>query len=141
MAKKSISYTPCHCFKLRLSAENVINFYDEKLMPAGVTSRQLTILDSLYRLKECSARELAEEAQLESSSLARSLKPLRNRGLIEDLRERGTRDSRLTLTEEGNRIYHEAVSLWEQAQKQFEEHLGTQKVRELEEALLLTQSL
>lgn len=132
---KRIDNTVCHCLKMRRSAENVIHFYDGILSSTGLTVRQYSLLNQISLHKECSVKELSEFTELDRSTLARSLKPLISDGLIEDTKELGARNSKLVLTESGAVVCGQARELWLNAQKQFEEKLGSETVNSLEEIL------
>lgn len=138
---KPIHNTSCHCLKMRRSAENVVAFYDEMLKPSGITSRQFSLLYQLSLHKGCNVSELARATELDRSTLARSLKPLMKQGLIADEKGEGSRDSRLNLTEQGRKVTAEAETLWTQAQTKFEENVGHERLKALEDALLALQDL
>ena len=138
---KRIDNTSCHCLKIRRSAENVIRFYDDILASSGVTVRQYSLLYQISAHEGCSVRELSEFTELDRSTLARSLKPLMSCGLIEDKKEAGARNSRLSMTDKGRRVCEEAGKLWEYAQSQYESRIGIEQVRILENALEKLQEL
>lgn len=138
---KPIDNTTCHCLKMRRSAGNVVAFYDRMLEPAGITVRQYSLLYEIWRHKECSVSILAKATELDRSTLTRSLKPLLKRGLVTDLKEPGARNSKLVLTEEGKQVSKQAAVLWMKAQAAFEEKLGADGVKALEDALLVLQDL
>ncbi|MGI6204662.1 MAG: MarR family winged helix-turn-helix transcriptional regulator [Anaerovoracaceae bacterium] len=138
---KRIDNTTCHCLKMRRSAGNVIRFYDNILSPSGVTVRQYSLLNKIAENEGCSVRELSDAAELDRSTLARSLKPLMKAGYIEDRKEKSARNSVLYLTEEGVRTCDHAEKLWQRAQKEFEDKIGDSKVKELESILELFQTL
>ena len=138
---KRIDNTTCHCLKMRRSAGNVISFYDKVLLPSGVTVRQYSLLYSISEHDGCNVRELSEYTELDRSTLARSLKPLIKAGFIADAKDTGARDSKLSLTEQGRQVCQEAAKLWEIAQKRFEEKLGAEQVKILEDALEKLQNL
>lgn len=138
---KTITNTECHCLKIRRSAGNVIDFYDRKLKPSGITVRQYSLLHQIGEHPGCSVRELSEATELDRSTLARSLKSLFAIGYIVDRKEAGRRDSRLFLTESGEQTCENAGKLWQEAQREYEEKVGPETVRELENALLKLQTL
>ena len=138
---KSIESTACHCLKLRRGASNVVAYYDTALSSSGVTAQQYALLYQLSLQEGCNVRTLAEACELDRSTLARSLKPLLNRGLIEDRKKENSRDSSMWLTESGSRVCQQAAELWAQAQARFEELLGSERVQLLEETLVLLQQL
>ena len=138
---KTIDNTSCHCLKMRRSASNVIAFYDGKLKSTGITARQYSLLYQIGRQEGCSVRILSEATELDRSTLARSLKPLLSSGYIEDRKSEGERNSKLYLTEEGKLISKEAAKCWEEAQKEFEEIVGKDRVKVLEDILSTMQKL
>ena len=138
---KRVDNTVCHCLKMRRSAENVIHFYDKILAPTGLTVRQYSLLYQILGHEGCNVRELSELTELDRSTLARSLKPLVNTGLIEDIKDTGTRNSKLVLTEQGKEVCSQANHLWCSAQEQFEKRLGTDTVNTLEKILETIQEL
>lgn len=138
---KRIDNTACHCLKMRRSAENVIRFYDHILAPSGVTVRQYSLLNNIAENEGCSIRELSDAAELDRSTLTRSLKPLMQAGYIEDRKEKSARNSVLYLTGEGVQTCHHAAKLWQKAQKEFEDIIGGDTVKELESILESLQTL
>lgn len=136
---KRIDNTVCHCLKMRRSAESVIRFYDATLAPSGVTARQYSLLNAVFLNKKCSIRVLADATLLDRSTLSRSLKPLLKDGLIADKKVPGSRDCVLELTQKGLGVYRQAMGLWQEAQRRFEETLGPRRVEALEELLLSLQ--
>ena len=138
---KRIDNTICHCLKMRRSAENVIHCYDSVLAPSGVTVRQYSLLYQVLKHEGCNVSELAELAELDRSTLARSLRPLLNAGLIVNSKEPGARDSRLVLSEKGRQVCREAENLWNEAQRMYEERVGMGQVEILENILEALQAL
>ena len=118
----------CHCMGLRRATERVVRFYDDAVAPSGVTLRQYTLLRRTALNAGCSVTQLACEVGLDPSTLARSLRPLITRGLVEDRKAKGARNSRLFLTDEGERVRAQAADLWEQAQEDFERRLGPERI-------------
>lgn len=138
---KTIDNTSCHCLKMRRSASNVIAFYDGKLKSTGITVRQYSLLYEIGRHEGCSVRILSDVTELDRSTLARSLKPLLLSGYIEDRKSERERNSKLYLTETGNLISKKAAKCWEEAQREFEEIVGKDRVKALEDILSTMQKL
>ena len=138
---KAVNNTICHCLKMRRSAENVIRFYDSYLLPLGITVRQYSFLNAIMHHDSCTVTELAKLTLLDRSTLSRNIKPLIKRGFIEDIKNIGSRNSILTLSEEGKILCNKATLLWEEAQKEYEEILGKEKLEALEDALEVLQRL
>lgn len=138
---KRIDNTVCHCLKMRRSAQSVVAFYDNILEPSGVTARQYSLLNAVFLNGGCNIGTLSEVTLLDRSTLSRSLKPLISAGLIDDKKPAGGRDSSLELSEKGDEVYRQAMGLWQEAQRLFEEKIGKDNVEALEEMLLLMQEL
>ena len=75
-----------------------------------------------------SVSRLAEQMNLERTTLVRNLKPLENRRLIRDTAQSG-RSRSLELTEEGKQIWTTAAALWQQAQQEFERQMGKERAQ------------
>lgn len=125
----------CYCLKVRRANGIVAKFYDSLMAPSGVTVRQYSLLLHISRTEGISVRQLADQTGLDRSTLARSLKPLFHRELIQDAKPAGTRDSRLRLTERGTAVLSEAARLWGEAQGRFAEALGPEGLQKLEDVL------
>ena len=138
---KPIENVACHCLQFRRSTANVIEFYDRKLAPSGVSIRQYSLLKAIGNNQGCNVRQLGEVTVLDRSTLARTLKPLIRQGLVINDKAPGARDSRLVLSPRGETVRQQAADLWAQAQTEFEQVLGTKRLAALEDALLALQAL
>ncbi len=123
-----ISALPVLCINLNMrKATRVVSaFYDEALSPTGLHANQMMLLIPPFLMGPTSINVMAEKSGLDRTTLVRNLKPLEDRGLLtvkpgEDLRMR-----LVTLTSEGERVLKAALPLWEEAQKQVIEKLGSQ---------------
>jgi DNA-binding MarR family transcriptional regulator len=90
---------------------------------------QFSILANISRSGPLSVRELADLSELERSTLARNLKPILAKGWIVDSKALSARNSRLSLTEKGQKVLAEARELWERAQKEVQDRLGEEGVK------------
>lgn len=135
------SLPPCYCLRTRKANSAVAKFYDHILEPSGVTVRQYSLLLYISQREGISVRELADMAELERSTLARTLKPLFHKGLIVDAKNPGARDSKLQLTENGQETLFQAAALWRQAQETVMEKLGAEKLAMVDEVLEMLQGL
>ena len=91
MAEKKRRSSTCHCIQLRRAASRVTERYDMALAPAGLTVGQYSLLAHLERLEPVSVSRLAEELELERTTLVRTLKPVLARHLVADAAEPGRR--------------------------------------------------
>ena len=141
MKNKRIDNVECYCLKIRRTAGNVINFYNNILKPSGITVRQYSLLSGISYQEPCSISELAARTELDRSTLARSIKSLQYQNLIIDIKKTGSRDSQLILTEQGKDICKRAEILWEKAQKEFEQKLTVGQIKSLNDILITLQSI
>ena len=124
--------SPCYCLRMRKASLAVSAFYNRILAPSQVTSRQYFLLASIGRLGSCSVRELADAVELDRSTLSRSLKPLREQGMVADQKVGGAKSSRLELTDQGRAALSEALELWQKAQSSLAEQIGPEGLEALE---------
>ena len=135
MAEKKRRSSTCHCIQLRRAASRVTERYDMALAPAGLTVGQYSLLAHLERLEHVSVSRLAEELELERTTLVRTLKPVLARQLVADAAEPGRRSRALTLTGEGRTLLEQARPLWRAAQEDVERRLGEGGIAALEALL------
>lgn len=121
----------CHCINLRRANNAVTKYYDRMLGPCGVTVNQYSLLINLKRMERANIAELAHHVDLDRTTLVRTIRPLLDRGLMEDLSAPGSRDRVLTVSAAGEGVLKSAVPLWERAQRDIETALGRDVVRVL----------
>ena len=119
-----MTLTPCYCINLRNATSVVSDIYDSHLKAFGLTVRQYSLLTCLGQIGEASTTYLAEYVSLDRTSVVRLIKPLLERGLIEDLAESGKRDRRLHLSEKGKELLEQAKPEYKKAHHEIEEKLG-----------------
>lgn len=139
--KQSKNSTACYCLRTRRASAAVTKFYDNMLESCGVTVRQYSLLLNISQAEYCSVKELADMTELDRSTLARSLKPLYHHGLVIDIKEPGTRNSQLELTNAGKETVEYAKQLWTEAQKAVKLKLGEDGLHSLEKVLDLLEAL
>lgn len=125
-AREQIDYAAnnCACSYLRKSARAVTRRFDELLEPIGIRSTQLVILVELGHRGPLSLIDLSAAMVMEKSSLSRTLKPLRARGLVAMLPIRGSRQKTVVLTADGAACLGQAIPLWIDAHRAFTEIVG-----------------
>ena len=123
----------CYARTLRVASKAVNDYYSEMLRPTGVAVVQFSILLNVQALGTCCVNELAEAVELDYTTVARSIKPLIERGLIEDAAE-GRRRC-LSLTEAGRRVVDTGLPLWRTAQENVRRLIGRPEVERLQETL------
>jgi DNA-binding MarR family transcriptional regulator len=131
----------CTCLRLRRATRRISQIYDQALAPADLTVNQFGLLSHLYGASLAgsagfSIGALAERLGADPTTLNRTLKPLRERGLARDCLDPGdARVRRIQLTDKGRREIAKALPLWRQAQAQLEKALGVKPIKALNELL------
>lgn len=114
----------CYCVQFRRATRAVSELYAQALCPSGVTPCQFTILNTVSELQPCTTSAIAKRIGLDRTTLVRSLKPLIEKGLVEDMSQKGARDRRLCVSPEGDRVLADAMPRWNAAQALMEERVG-----------------
>ena len=125
----------CVCLGLRKTSRRVTRMYDDALRPIGLRSTQLPILVALSLARSLPMSTLADQLEMDRTTLTRNLRPLAKRGLVEIVggQDKRTRKVRLTLL--GQEIADRAVPLWEKAQRYALEALGSDRLQELHDTM------
>jgi DNA-binding MarR family transcriptional regulator len=139
--RNEIVSLPCACANLRRAARIVTQRYDQQLQPAGIKTTQFTLLQALTRTGSISQGNLGELLGLDSTTLTRTLAPLRRKGWIETKPGQDRREVRLTLTAEGKRKYLSALHYWQSAQRQLRRVLSEAGWKQMMESTIFTAAL
>ena len=115
---------PCACANLRRADRVVTKYYDAALSPIGLHATQFTLLQALNRASGISQKQLAGLLEIDSTTLTRTLAPLRQKGWLRSEAGADRRELRLSLTATGKREYKGALPYWQSAQKGLERELG-----------------
>ena len=99
--------------------------FDEALQPAGLSAGQFTILAAVAARDITSAGEISSLLAMDRTTLSRNLKPLRQAGLLVTAGGAGRRPDQLSLTAAGMVALNQAGGLWQQAQGQITQRLGS----------------
>jgi DNA-binding MarR family transcriptional regulator len=108
--------TGCACRSLRRTARAVTQLYDDTLRPAGLRITQFTLLVAVALSEPVRMTRLADALDLDRTTLARDLKPLTGRGLVEVAAGDDRRTRVVRLTGQGRAAVARAYPLWRQAQ-------------------------
>jgi DNA-binding MarR family transcriptional regulator len=115
---------PCACANLRRAGRVVTKYYDAMLRPSGLHVSQFTLLQALNIAAEITQKQLAELLEIDSTTLTRTLAPLRRKGWLHSEVGADRRELRLSLTAAGKREYKRVLPYWQSAQKGLEQALG-----------------
>ncbi|HEY1758542.1 MAG TPA: MarR family winged helix-turn-helix transcriptional regulator [Bryobacteraceae bacterium] len=139
--KKPALRLPCACANLRRADRVVTRYYDAVMRPSGLHATQFTLLQALEAASEITQKQLAELLEIDSTTLTRTLAPLRQRGWLRSQAGTDRRELRLSLTAAGKREYKRALPYWQRAQKGLEQALGKETWDQLMNASVRTASL
>ncbi len=116
----------------------VTRFYDAMLRPSGLGITQFTLLQALTHAPGISQKQLAALLEIDSTTLTRTLAPLRRQGWLRAEAGVDRRALRLSLTAAGKREYRRVLPFWQTAQKGFQQMLGKKKWTALVDAAVRT---
>src|SRR5580704_19462333 len=122
--RKTAVRLPCACANLRRADRVVTQFYDAVLRPSGLRATQFTLLQALNTAPEISQKQLSELLEIDTTTLTRTLAPLREKGWLHSVAGADRRELRLSLTAAGRWEYKRALPYWQSAQKGLEQALG-----------------
>jgi DNA-binding MarR family transcriptional regulator len=129
---------PCACANLRRADRAVSQFYDAALRPSGLRITQFTLLQALTLAPKISQRQLSELLEIDTTTLTRTLAPLRRKGWLRSVAGTDRREVRLSLTAAGRRQYLHALPYWRTAQKNLQRALGSDDWNHLIETAVRT---
>jgi DNA-binding MarR family transcriptional regulator len=113
----------CYCLQSRMAARSLTRCYNHALAPSGIEVTEFSLLAAVSLQRDQSITRLANRLALERTTLVRSLKRLKDRGLLQQTSTAG-REVRYVLTAEGEDVLASAVPLWSGAQQAVEDILG-----------------
>ena len=125
--------TSCYCINSRRLSNLITNKYDKHLQEINLTVNQYSLLVNINQLEICSVSDLAIYVGLERTTLVRTLKPLFDKKLIEDISETNQRNRQIKITQKGKEILEKGKPLWKQAQKEIEDKIGKDNILVLSE--------
>jgi DNA-binding MarR family transcriptional regulator len=102
----------------------VTQLYDAALRPSGLRVTQFTLLQALTLAPAISQRQLAQLLAIDSTTLTRTLAPLRRKGWLRAQQGTDRRELRLSLTASGKREFKRVLPYWERAQRRLQKALG-----------------
>jgi DNA-binding MarR family transcriptional regulator len=129
--------TDCYCTSVRAASRRITARYDAALLPTGVNVAQWGLLRRLDPGSSISIKELADRAELERSTVARNLRVLEKDGFVQlGASEGDRRAANIALTDKGVAALKRGEPLWQQAQAEIEQQLGSAEARDLRSLLL-----
>lgn len=115
-----------HCAALhsRVLSRLVTRLYNNKLADTGLRITQFSILNAIKAQPPESIFQLSEWLGMERTSLQRTVDKLIEKGLVESEPTGNKRSLGLSLTTEGEALYRQALTRWQEAQDAFESLVG-----------------
>jgi DNA-binding MarR family transcriptional regulator len=106
----------CACRHVRRTARAVTELYDRTLRPSGLRITQFTLLVAVAVSEPVPISRLADALTLDRTTLARDLRPLTDRGLVEIRPGEDRRTRMIRLTGQGRDAIGRVYPLWQSAQ-------------------------
>ena len=125
----------CAIGNLRKTSRAATLYGDTILQPSGLKVTQFTMLGAIAEQDTISVGHLGEKLLMDQTSVTRSLKLLKDLGLVASARGQDGRTRLVSLTAEGHRKLDEVMPLWEKANAQVVAKLGQAHVDNLLEEL------
>jgi DNA-binding MarR family transcriptional regulator len=127
----SLPTLPCACANLRRAARAVTQLYDEALRETGLRATQFTLLQVLSLRSETQQSELGAMLATDSTTLTRTLAPLRERRWIRSRPGDDRRERYWSITDAGQRCLADARPAWETAQRRLKGRIGAERLSAL----------
>ena len=124
MSQSPLPVLPCMCGSFRRTSRALTQLYEQALRPLRLRATQLTILQVLSRVREVSQGQLGEMLAMDSTSLTRTLRIMRQQGWIAERHGEDRRERRLRLAKAGEMKLIHALPVWEKVQSRLRRHLG-----------------
>jgi len=121
----------CAAFNFRRTARAVTRLYDEALQPTGIRSTQFAILVGVKKAEPIAIGELGRTLGIDPTTMTRSLRLLKNDGLLTISKRAEKRQRFVSITAKGVETLERAVPVWREMQARFENTIGPEYWREL----------
>ena len=107
----------CKCLKIRKVSRLVTQLYDRKLQALGLKITQFSILSFIATSGQKNLIKLANELQMDRTTLTRGLEILKKKKFIKNVTKKDSRKRIVILTEDGLNILDKAIPLWMEAEE------------------------
>jgi len=125
--------TTCVCVNLRRATRALTQLYDSALADAGVKVTQFSLLRAIERNEPAAITTLADDLDLDRTTLTRNLLPLQRDRLVMLAAGEDQRVTEVRLTAKGRKAIAAALPLWQQVQGEIAERLGAGRVEQIRE--------
>lgn len=132
MKRQLRNYQPrCICVNLRRASRAISQLYDEAMAASGLKVTQFSLLRAIERNEPVAITALADDMQLDRTTLARNLAPLERERLLSRSAGNDQRVTEVRLTPAGRAAIARALPLWESAQALVSRQLGPERLAQL----------
>jgi DNA-binding MarR family transcriptional regulator len=122
----------CTCTTVRHAAQTLTELYDQVLAPSGLKITQYMLLQSILSGgTEKSITQLAQEVEMDRSTIGRNLRVLSRDGFVTLGAGSDRREHVVRVTEEGRQAVVCALPLWQKAQSMMVKALGQEQLETL----------
>ncbi len=137
MPKNADRFTsPCLSFNLRQAARLMAQEYDRHFRSIDLNGAQYSLMAAIERLEAPSVGALGQALGLEQSTVTRNVDLLARKNYVEAIPASDDhRRKHLRLTPAGRRKMAEAGPIWQAAQKEMTDRLGSKEADELRRLL------
>lgn len=115
----------CNCLSLRQATRRVTQLYDRALAPIDLRATQYSLLVRIDQLGPIALNALAEAMVMDRATLGHNVRPLEARGLVRIQTATDRRSREVSLTAAGRSLLTKGQKLWRQAQRTFEDEVGS----------------
>jgi DNA-binding MarR family transcriptional regulator len=112
------------CAGFRRTTRALTQLYEQTFRPLGLRASQFTILQVLSRAGDVSQGQLGAILAMDSTTLTRTLKIMRQQGWIAERRGEDRRERRLRLANGGRALLEKAEPEWKMVQARLRRELG-----------------
>jgi DNA-binding MarR family transcriptional regulator len=124
MNRSSLPTLDCMCAGFRRTARALTQLYEQTFRPLGLRASQFTILQVLARAGEVSQGRLGKILAMDSTTLTRTLKIMRQQRWVAERRGRDRRERLLSLSKGGAALLALAEPEWKKVQARLSQQLG-----------------
>ena len=125
--------TQCVCVNLRRATRALTQAYDAALAATGIKVTQFSLLRAIQRNEPAAITALADDLDLDRTTLARNLLPLQRDRLVTLADGADQRVTEVRLTAKGRKAIAAALPLWQQIQSDVAQKLGHDRIEQLRE--------
>ena len=122
---------PCVCTTVKKLSRVLVRHYDAELAPAGINVTQFAVLRHIARLSGHSLARIAEELEMDRTSLYRAIAPMVRDGWLAEEDGADARSRTARLTKKGQKVLDKANELWDVVQERVIGGFGKKEYRGL----------